>query len=217
MLNKLKFGLKNSSGRNINGRITSFHRGSGCKNKYRLINYSYSGTPFFYLSKEYDPNRNCFIFLVSTADGFLSYILGPSINNSNNSDDYKYEGAFSDFVSLESIKIGSFIYGLESRKNSGSVYIRSAGCFGIILGSRFHKYILVKMPSGILRLFKKSNRAFIGIVSNRGYNLINYKNAGESRRRNKRPIVRGVAMNPIDHPHGGGESKSSGGRPSVSP
>ncbi|MCL4164709.1 UNVERIFIED_CONTAM: hypothetical protein GTU68_013266, partial [Idotea baltica] len=120
-------------------------------------------------------------------------------------------------IPLKSIKEGTFIYGIEARPGSGSVYIRSAGCFGVVIGPRFGKYILVKLPSGQFRLFLNDCKANLGIISNRSFNLRSFGKAGISRLKNRRPIVRGVAMNPVDHPHGGGEGKSSGGRPSVSP
>ena len=224
MLNKLKFGIKNSSGRNLLGKITAWHRGSGVKNKFRLVDFK----PTIKLTKQvisidYDPNRSSFIALIAYSNGYLSYILAPSLLNVgdiievSDNNNGKRGGFISEFIKLKYIKEGSFIYGIESRPGSGATYIRSAGCFGMIMGERFQNYILVKLPSGELRLFSKDCKAFIGAVSNPHYSFKVLKKAGVNRNLNKRPIVRGVAMNPVDHPHGGGEGKSSGGRPSVSP
>ena len=217
-MKKLIFGLKNSGGRNNLGHITSYHRGSGVKNRYRIIDFfrCIFDKPAKVLKKYKDPNRSSYIFLICYSNGLLSFIL--AVHNISVGDflfSSKIKGStLGSCFFLDGIVRGSLIHNLEVKPLTGFKFIRSAGSSGVLL-SRFNKnYFIVKLPSGEFRAFLMFNRATLGIVSNINHRFNNNKKAGISRFLNKRPIVRGVAKNPVDHPHGG---QTSGGINPVSP
>lgn len=219
-IKNLSFGKKNISGRNNEGRITIYHRGGGCKKKLRIIDYNrYIWNLLGYVKRiEYDPNRNSLIALIIYPNGILSYIIateglrvGSSIISKDsinlNSGNCSY---------LSSLPVSLKISCLEIYPNSGAQLARAAGSFAIII-SKSKNYCLLKLKSGEIRKFHSNCIATIGVVSNFSYIYKNFKKAGYYRLKGWRPVVRGVAMNPVDHPHGGGQGKTSGGRPSVTP
>lgn len=220
----LSFGLKNLSGRNSTGHIVLYHRGSGVKNKYKLIDFSRELNlkfSFKILDIIYDPIRTANIALILYSNGILSYILASSnlIRGSVISTMlYEYLYIPGSLCFLKFVKKGTVISNISSlKKKYKAVYVRSAGTAAISLGYYSSKYILVKMPSKEFRLFFSDVTVVLGMVSNVNHRFIRKRKAGVSRYLNIRPTVRGVAMNPVDHPHGGGEGKSSGGRHPVSP
>ena len=217
-MKKLIYGLKNNSGRNNTGKITSYHRGSGLKNRYRIVDFFrfIFEKPGKVLKRLMDPNRSSFIFLVCYSNGILSFVLGV---HSVNIGDFIYSSkgkgsSLGGCFFLYNILKGSIVHNLEAKPFNGFKYIRSAGSSGVVLNKFNKKYFIVKLPSGEFRAFLFSNRATIGIVSNLNHRYYNKGKAGVSRFLNIRPHVRGVAKNPVDHPHGG---QTSGGIHPVSP
>ena len=221
-LKRLKLKKNKSLGRS-SGSIVTWHKGGGVKRNYRTIfDYSTISSKYGLLrSIEYDPNRSAFIGLIQTQNGaFFNTVVSSTskvgdIISLINKNKILYNKT-GDFITLKNAPIGVPIYGLEKFPGSGPIYSKAAGVYSILLtkDSLFGK---VKLPSGEERLFDLNCSLILGIPSNI-YNKFNKKyKAGTNRLLNKRPTVRGVAMNPIDHPHGGGEGKTSGGRPSVSP
>lgn len=215
--------LKKKGGRNFTGQITVRHRGGGHKKFYRLVDFKRSKVNLLGLIVriEYDPNRNCKIALVSCTDGYKYYILAPKdlkisdsiINSSCNLNLYKPGYSYK----LRFIPTGIFIHSLEFSPNLSKYLVRSAGVKSYITGfDNLKEKALVKLPSGELRFFDFNCRATIGIVGNGNFMSTTLGKAGRSRWLGIRPTVRGVAMNPVDHPMGGGEGKSSGGRHPVS-
>lgn len=205
------------------GSIVTWHKGGGVKRNYRLI-YNYANLDSRYgliRSIEYDPNRSSFIGLVQTQTGaFLNVIISANFKIGDvillQQDEASTYNKVGDFIKLKDAPIGLPIYNLEKYPGSGSVYSKAGGVYSILL-TKDLTYGKVKLPSGEERLFDLECSVTLGIPSNI-HNKFNKKyKAGTNRLLNKRPTVRGVAMNPIDHPHGGGEGKTSGGRPSVSP
>jgi len=216
----LSVGLKKKGGRNNFGRMTIRHRGGGHKRKYRLIDFKRdkTGIPGKIASIEYDPNRTASIALVVYADGEKTYILAPHGIKVN---DPVMSGPESEIktgncLPLLNIPVGSFIHNIELKKGKGGEIARSAGSAGQLV-AREEKYGIVKLPSGEMRKIRLECSATIGQLSNLDYDSVSYGKAGRRRWLGKRPRVRGVAMNPIDHPMGGGEGKSSGGRHPCSP
>ncbi|MFZ1320827.1 MAG: 50S ribosomal protein L2 [Ignavibacteria bacterium] len=211
--------LKKSGGRNNLGRITSRHRGGGHKRRYRLIDFKRNGTgDFEVLAVEYDPNRTARIALVADEKGVKSYIIAPDgikvgekIENSNEA-----EVKSGNALILKVIPVGTFIHNIEMKPGKGAQIARSAGTSAQII-AKDEKYSQVKLPSGEVRLINNDCKATIGIVSNTDHENISLGKAGRSRWMGRRPHVRGVAMNPVDHPMGGGEGKTSGGGHPVSP
>ena len=219
-LKKLSFGKNSTGGRNNLGRITSRSRGAGHKNKYRMID--------FYRRKddlkakieriEYDPNRSAHVALVKYEDGVFNYILAPSkikIGDEIISGKNK-EIKIGNCMPLSDIPAGTNIHNIELSPNSGGKLVRSAGSSAQISGLD-ESYCIIKLGSGEVRKIINTARATIGSVSNSDHQNIKIGKAGRNRWMGKRPSVRGVAMNPVDHPHGGGEGKTSGGRSPVSP
>ncbi len=211
---------KSAKGRNNAGRITSRNHGGGHKQKYRIID--------FYRKKfdvkgkveriEYDPNRSCHIMLVKFDDGDRSYYLAPQkikvgdiVQNGPNSDI-----KVGNTLPLKDIPVGIDIHNVELQPGAGGKVARSAGTYVTISGSDGN-YSIIKMLSGEIRKINSRCLATIGVLSNTDQKNINIGKAGRSRWLGRRPHTRGVAMNPIDHPHGGGEGKSAGGRHPVSP
>ncbi len=220
VLKNLSFGSTRINGRNNSGKITRYHRGGGCKKKTRNIDYyRYISNLFGFVNRiEYDPKRNALISLVSYSNGIITYILnceGLGIG------DFVYFSSF--FVNrpgfstyLANIGVGVKINSIQSSCFNQSQFIRSAGCFATII-SKLSGFVLVKLKSNEIRKFNSLGVATVGAVSNFNYIFRNFQKAGYYRLMGWRPVVRGVAMNPIDHPHGGGQGKTSGGRPSVTP
>lgn len=209
--------LKKSGGRNNQGRITCRHIGGGHKRKYRLVDFNRRKRDIAaeVLTIEYDPNRTCRIALVQYEDGVKSYILAPSglsVGGKIEAGD-SVEPKPGNAMTLKSVPLGTAIHNIELRPGSGGKVARAAGQQAI-LQSRDAGYAYIKMPSGELRKFHENCYATIGTVGNRDHmNEVSGK-AGRSRWKGIRPTVRGMCMNPVDHPNGGGEgkSKSGGGR-----
>lgn len=214
-------GLTESGGRNNNGRITVYHRGGGHKKKFRFVDYKRVKKNIIaeVLRIEYDPNRTAFIALIQYEDKTLSYILAPSKLNVG---DKVVAGSdvdisFGNTLPLKSIPTGTMIHNIEYIPGKGGQVVRSAGSFAQLISRDDNGYCLVRLPSGEDRLFPENSNASIGILSNIDHKNIVIGKAGRSRWLGRKPVVRGVAMNPVDHPHGGGQGKTSGGRPSVTP
>ena len=219
-LKSLTFGKHSTGGRNNLGRITSRGRGAGQKNKYREID--------FYRKKddlkakieriEYDPNRSAHLALIKYEDGVMSYIVAPSKINIGDEiiSGRNKEIKIGNCMPLSDIPAGTDIHNLELSPNGGGKLARSAGSSAQISGTD-DNYCIIKLKSGEVRKIINTARATIGIVSNSDHQNIKIGKAGRNRWKGKRPSVRGVAMNPVDHPHGGGEGKTSGGRNPVSP
>ena len=213
--------LSKRAGRNNQGRITTRHHGGGHKRQYRLIDFKRNkdGIPGRVATIEYDPNRTANIALIHYADGEKRYILAPKglkvgqyIESGENAD-IKVGNA----LPLGNIPVGTTVHNVELKPGFGGQLVRSAGAEAQILG-REGKYTLVRLGSGEVRLILTTCRATIGQVGNIEHELIRIGKAGRSRWLGVRPTVRGSAMNPVDHPHGGGEGRTPIGRPSpVSP
>ena len=212
--------LKKTGGRNNQGRITVWWRGGGHKRRYRIIDFKRDkdNIPAKVFSIEYDPNRSARIALLHYADGEKRYIIAPKdlkvgdIVMSGENVEIKPGNT----LPLRNIPLGTFIYNLEYFPGQGGKIARAAGTYCQLLAKE-GEYAHVKLPSGEIRLFKLDCRATIGQVSNEDHINITIGKAGRSRWLGRRPHVRGVAMNPIDHPLGGGEGRSSGGRHPCSP
>jgi large subunit ribosomal protein L2 len=212
--------LKKNAGRNALGRITVRRRGGGHKRRYRIVDFNRDklGIPAKVASIEYDPNRSARIALLHYADGEKRYILAPlglqvgDILSSGPDAEIKVGNA----LPLEKIPLGTSIHNVEMIPGKGGQLARSAGTTAQLI-DREGKYARIRLPSGEIRLVFVQCMATIGQVGNLDYTNISIGKAGRSRWVGRRPKVRGVAMNPIDHPHGGGEGKSSGGRHPVTP
>jgi len=212
--------LKKTSGRNSNGRVTARHRGGGHKRMYRIVDFKRNkiGIPGRVATIEYDPNRSARIALVVYADGEKRYILCPvglSVNDSIMSGP-QAAPEVGNHLPLNKIPLGTMVHNVELKPGKGGQMARSAGA-AVQLMAREGKYATLKLPSREMRRVPVSCAATIGTVGNVEHNLIVPGKAGASRWRGRRPKVRGVAMNPIDHPMGGGEGKTSGGRHPCSP
>jgi len=212
--------LKKTGGRNSFGRITARHIGGGHKKKYRIIDFlrNKRDIPAKIVSIEYDPNRSARIALLVYADGEKRYILAPdgvkvgdAILASEKAD-IKPGNA----LPLKAIPLGSIIHNVELKIGKGGQLARSAGTSAQLM-SKEGKYSQVKLPSGEVRMVLQNCYATIGQVGNLDHENISLGKAGRARWMGKRPKVRGVAMNPVDHPHGGGEGRTSGGRHPVTP
>jgi large subunit ribosomal protein L2 len=210
----------NSGGRNTHGRITSRHRGGGHKQRYRIIDFrrNKDGVPAKVAAIEYDPNRNSRIALLHYADGEKRYILAPlrvavgDVLESGSGAEIRPGNA----LPLRNIPAGTVVHAVEMRPGGGAKLGRSAGT-GIQLVAKEGDLALVRLPSGETRNIPLDCRATVGQVGNPEAELVKGGKAGHSRWKGVRPQTRGVAMNPVDHPLGGGEGKSSGGRHPVSP
>lgn len=212
--------LKKSGGRNNGGQITSWHRGGGNKRRYRLIDFKRSkrNIPARVAAIEYDPNRTARIALLFYADGVKNYILAPDGLKVNDmieaGENVKLQPG--NALPLEKIPVGVLVHNIEMRENKGGQIARSAGT-AVQLMAKEGNWAMLKLPSGEVRKVPLKCYATMGQVSNADHFNISIGKAGRSRWIGRRPHVRGVAMNPIDHPMGGGEGKSSGGRHPVSP
>ncbi|HHB76757.1 MAG TPA: 50S ribosomal protein L2 [Desulfobulbus sp.] len=212
--------LKKNGGRNSYGRITARHRGGGHKRKYRIIDWKRdkTGVAGTVTAIEYDPNRSAHIALVTYSDGEKRYILAPSKISVG---DVIMAGADVDIkpgncLPMVNIPLGTVIHNVEMKIGKGAQLVRSAGASAQLM-AKDEEFVLVKLPSGEVRRFRKECRACIGAVGNSEHASEKLGKAGRSRWKGRRPSVRGVAMNPIDHPMGGGEGKSSGGRHPCTP
>jgi len=212
--------LKKKGGRNNNGRITTRHQGGGHKRQYRVIDFKRrrDGVPAKVAAIEYDPNRSARIALLHYADGAKSYILAPAglkvgaTVESGAAADIKPGNA----LPLESIPTGTLVHNVELKPGQGAKMARSAGT-GVQLVAKDGDYGVLRLPSGEMRRVLLTCRATVGQVGNSDHANTQSGKAGRSRWLGKRPSVRGSAMNPVDHPHGGGEGKSKGGRHPVTP
>jgi len=216
----LTVGLTKSGGRNNKGRVTARRRGGGHKRLYRIIDFkrNHHNVPATVERIEYDPNRSAFIALLQYEDGTKSYILAPQrlsvgdVVTSGEKADIKPGNA----MPLANIPIGTIIHNVELKPGKGGQIARSAGTYVQLVG-RDQSYSILRLNSGEQRMTRSECMATIGAVSNPDNKNIKLAKAGRSRWLGKRPSVRGVAMNPVDHPHGGGEGKTSGGRHPVTP
>lgn len=212
-------GFSRSFGRNCFGRITAFHRGGGHKKLYRSVDFERLVTKGVVEAIEYDPFRTAFIARLYNAElKSHSYILAPknlfcgSFVNSGSLAEIQLGHS----LPLEKIPVGALIHNVAPFFKKKGQIARAAGCFAQLI-QKTKKYARLRLASGEQRLFPLNSYATLGVVSNENNKLISLGKAGRNRWKNKRPHVRGVAMNPVDHPHGGGEGKTSGGRPSVTP
>lgn len=209
--------LKNKAGRNMQGRTTLRHRGGGHKRKYRIIDFKRDkdGVPAKVVAIEYDPNRTANIALLYYVDGEKRYILAPTglavgdIVESGEKADIKPGNA----LPLSHTPVGSMVHNIELIPGKGGQMVRSAGAVAQLI-AREGGYATLRLPSGEMRMVRDGCRATIGQVGNIDHENMSLGKAGRSRWLNKRPGVRGVVMNPVDHPHGGGEGKSPIGRTS---
>jgi large subunit ribosomal protein L2 len=213
-------GKSNYAGRGFKGQIAVRRKGGGHKRKYRIIDFKRNKFGIFGVvaTIEYDPNRSANIALINYIDGEKRYIIAPDkikVGDKIISSETA-EIKTGNSLPLKNIPLGTGIYNLELHKGKGGQLVRSAGTEAIITAKE-GDYCQVKLPSGEIRKIHKECYATIGGVGNKDFNNITIGKAGRSRWLNKRPKVRGVAMNPVDHPLGGGEGKSSGGRHPVSP
>ena len=207
--------LNKKGGRNNTGRITTRHQGGGVKQKYRIVDFKRNkdNVPGKVAAIEYDPNRNANIALINYADGEKRYIIHPEGLNvgdmivSGEAVDIKIGNA----MELRNIPDGTFVHNVELKPGKGGQMARAAGCSAQILGSE-GRYVTLRLSSGEVRRVLANCRATVGVVGNGEYSLINWGKAGRNRWKGIRPTVRGSAMNPVDHPHGGGEGRAPIGR-----
>ena len=208
--------LKKSGGRNSKGRMTVRHRGGGHKRRYRVIDFKRDnhGVKGEVKSLEYDPNRTAFIALIQFTDGEKRYILAPEGLKVGDTV-ISGKGAAPDLgncLPLSEMPLGTVIHNIELHPGNGGVMARSAGSYGQVTNKE-GKYAILKMPSGENRMVLLTCMATVGSVSNSDHSLTNIGKAGRNRWLGKRPRTRGVVMNPVDHPMGGGEGRASGGHP----
>jgi large subunit ribosomal protein L2 len=208
--------VKKSGGRNNRGRMTMRHRGGGHKRRLRVIDFKRTrdGIPAVVAALEYDPNRSANIALLHYADGAKSYILAP---NGLSVGDKVECGEAADIkpgnaLALKNIPLGTFVHAIEMKPGAGAQLARGAGTQAQLMAKE-GKFALLKLPSGEQRMVQAQCRATVGQVGNIDHENISIGKAGRTRWAGKRPHVRGVAMNPVDHPHGGGEGRSKGNHP----
>ena len=214
-------GLTKSGGRNNTGRITQRRQGGGHKRLYRKIDFKRNKTDMqaTVLRLEYDPNRTAFIALIEYKDGEKSYIIAPqrmAVGDTVISASTRADVKPGNSMPLRAMPVGTIIHNIEMKPGKGAQIARSAGTYAQLVG-RSEGYAQVRLKSGELRMIHQNCRATVGAVSNPDHMNINLGKAGRKRWMGKRPQVRGVAMNPVDHPHGGGEGRTSGGRHPVTP
>lgn len=209
--------IKSKAGRNNQGKITTRHHGGGHKRKYRIIDFKRNKdqVPGRVATIEYDPNRTAYIALIHYVDGEKRYILAPK---GLKVDDVIHSGADADIkvgnaLPLVNIPVGTFIHNIELQPGKGGQLVRAAGTSAQLLGKE-DRYVIIRLTSGEMRRVLSVCRATIGSVGNEDHELVHIGKAGRSRWLGRRPTVRGVVMNPNDHPHGGGEGKAPIGRPS---
>jgi large subunit ribosomal protein L2 len=213
-------GLTKTGGRNNLGRVSMWHRGGGHKRAYRMVDFKRGklGVPATVERLEYDPNRTAFIALIKYEDGELSYILAPQrlapgdIVIADEKADVKPGNA----MKLANIPIGTIVHNVEMKQGKGGQIARGAGTYVQLVG-RDAGYAILRLNSGETRMVPAECMATVGAVSNPDNANVSLGKAGRVRWKGRKPVVRGVAMNPIDHPHGGGEGRTSGGRHPVTP
>jgi large subunit ribosomal protein L2 len=216
----LSHGQSKSGGRNNTGRITAWQRGGGHKRRYRIIDFKriHDDIEGTVERLEYDPNRTSFIALIKYSDEKLTYIIAPQKLNVG---DKVFSGDKVDIkpgntMPIKNMPMGTIIHNIELKIGKGGQMARSAGAYAQLVG-KDSGYAIIKLQSGEQRLVRGECRATVGSVSNPDHQNINLGKAGRSRWLGRRPHVRGVVMNPVDHPHGGGEGRTSGGRHPVTP
>jgi len=209
--------LKKNAGRNSYGRITVRHHGGGAKQKYRIIDFKRDkdGIRAKVSAIEYDPNRSANIALLTYLDGEKRYIIAPEGLNVG---DFVESGENADIkpgnaLPLKNIPVGTVIHNIELKPGKGGQLVRAAGIFAQLMAKE-GDYAQVRLPSGEVRMIRLNCKATIGVVGNHDHENVSIGKAGRKRWMGIRPTVRGVVMNPVDHPHGGGEGKSPIGRPS---
>jgi large subunit ribosomal protein L2 len=213
-------GLKKSGGRNAHGRVTSRHRGGGAKRRYRRIDFKRlkDGVPAKVAAIEYDPNRTSYIALLHYADGEKAYILAPArlgVGDTVESGP-KADITVGNALPLANIPTGTTLHNVELSAGRGGQLGRSAGT-SIQLVAKEGDYATLRLPSGEMRMVRVECRASIGAIGNAEHQNITLGKAGRSRHKGRRPQTRGTAMNPVDHPHGGGEGSTTAGRHPVTP
>ena len=213
--------VKASAGRNHHGRITSRHREAGAKKLYRIIDFKRNklNVPGTVATVEYDPYRNCRICLINYADGEKRYIIQPSglkVGTTITAAESGLDILPGNAMKLSNIPVGTMVHNIEMKPGKGGQIARSAGGYAQVMG-REDKYIILRLPSGEMRKILGVCMATIGIVGNEDFSNMVIGKAGRQRHLGKRPQTRGSAMNPIDHPHGGGEGKTNSGRHPVTP
>jgi large subunit ribosomal protein L2 len=212
--------MPKKGGRNVQGKITARWRGGGHKRRYRIVDFARDkeNIPARVVTREYDPNRSAWITLLHYADGEKRYILAPvslEIGATVMAGD-QAEISVGNALPLERIPLGAVIHNLELSPGSGGKIARSAGTSAKLIGKEGER-AHIRMPSGEVRIFNVNCRATVGEVSNPDHKNVKSGKAGRTRHLGRKPHVRGVAMNPVDHPHGGGEGRARVGRPQVSP
>ena len=208
---------KKNAGRNNNGRITVRHRGGGNRVKYRIIDFKRNkdNIPAKVVGIEYDPNRSAYIALLSYADGEKRYILAPKGLNAGDTvmSGSNIEIKVGNCLPLGDMPVGAVIHNIELQPGKGGQMVRSAGMEARLMAKE-GKYATIKLPSGEMRMVLATCRATIGTIGNNEHEIVSLGKAGRKRHMGIRPTVRGSVMNPVDHPHGGGEGKSPVGRKS---
>src|SRR6202011_857430 len=213
-------GLRKHGGRNNTGRITLRHRGGGAKRRYRVIDFKRGKYDMVATVErlEYDPNRTAFIALIKYEDGEKSYILAPQRLKAGDKvvAGEKVDVKPGNAMPMKNMPVGTIIHNVEMKPGKGGQMARAGGTYAQLVG-RDAGYALLRLTSGEVRMVRAECMATVGAVSNPDQKNINIGKAGRNRWLGRKPAVRGVAMNPIDHPHGGGEGRSSGGRHPVTP
>lgn len=208
--------IHKTGGRNVYGRITTRHIGGGHKRRYRVIDFKRrkDGVPAKVAAIEYDPNRSSRIALLHYADGEKRYILAPRKLKVGSTviSGVNVDIQVGNTLPIGRMPLGSFVHAIELQPNKGAQIARSAGTSAQVVAKE-GKYVQIKMPSGEVRIVNKECRATLGHVGNIEHEILSVGKAGKSRWLGKRPTVRGTVMNPVDHPHGGGEGKSKGHLP----
>jgi large subunit ribosomal protein L2 len=217
---KLTEGLRKSGGRNVRGRVTARHRGGGAKRRYRKIDFRRvkDGVPAKVATIEYDPNRSCYIALLHYADGAKSYILAPQQIKVG---DVVQSGPGADIrpgnsLPLRDMPTGTIVHNVELVPGQGGKLGRAAGT-AIQVAAKEGSYVTLRLPSSEMRMVRAECRATVGSLSNPEHQNVKIGKAGRNRHKGKRPQTRGVAMNPVDHPHGGGEAHHTPGGHPVTP
>lgn len=213
--------LPATAGRNNNGRITSRHKEAGAKKLYRIIDFKRKkyDIPAKVEAIEYDPNRNCRIALLSYLDGEKRYIIHPSglnVGDVVSASDAGLDIKPGNAMKLKNIPVGTIVHNIELKPGKGAQIARSAGGYAQLMGKE-EKYVILRLPSGEMRQVLAECMATIGVVDNEEWANVTIGKAGRNRYRGIRPQTRGSAMNPVDHPHGGGEGKKNSGRHPVTP
>ncbi|MEW6111494.1 MAG: 50S ribosomal protein L2 [Thermodesulfobacteriota bacterium] len=213
-------GMRKKGGRNNLGRMTVRYRGGGHKRRFRLVDFKRDKTdiPGTVTSIEYDPNRSARLALITYVDGEKRYILWPhglQVGDKVEAGD-KADIRPGNCLPLKNIPLGTFVHNVEMKIGKGGQIIRSAGTYGQVMAKE-QGYAQIKLPSGEVRMVLDRCRATVGQVGNLDHEKISFGKAGRTRHLGRRPKVRGVVMNPVDHPHGGGEGRTSGGRHPCTP